>query len=123
MNFGQRLKMVRLSLGLTQQEFADCLHTTKQAISRYENSEREPNLKTAKTFSDLLGIDLALLAGDEVYSPVCDHNAPALNDDERTLIETYHQATEDEKGAIRLILNKYSTSASRQKESAKIIHL
>lgn len=70
MNFGEKLKVIRKSLNISQQEFADRLGTTKQAISRYENSEREPNLKTAKTFSDKLGIDIVLLADDEIYLPV-----------------------------------------------------
>lgn len=69
MNFGEKLKVIRRSLGLTQQEFADRLGTTKQAISRYENSERDPNLRTAKLFSDNLGIDLTLLADDSLYLP------------------------------------------------------
>lgn len=69
MNFGEKLKIIRQSLGLNQQELADRLGTTKQAISRYENSERDPNLRTAKSFSDKLGIDIALLADDSLYLP------------------------------------------------------
>ena len=66
MNFGEKLKAIRLSLNLTQDELAAKLGTTKQAISRYENSEREPNLRTAKEFSEKLGIALAILADDAI---------------------------------------------------------
>lgn len=69
MKFGDKLKIVRCALGLSQQELADRLGTTKQAISRYENSERDPNLRTAKLFSDKLGIDLTILADDNLYLP------------------------------------------------------
>ena len=72
MNFGEKLKLVRCTLGLSQEEFANRLDTTKQAISRYENSEREPNLRTAKSISDKLGIDLTVLADDDLYIPVPD---------------------------------------------------
>lgn len=64
MNFGEKLKAIRLSLELTQDELAARLGTTKQAISRYENSEREPNLRTAREFSEKLGVDLTTLADD-----------------------------------------------------------
>ena len=64
MNFGEKLKAIRLSLELTQDELAARLGTTKQAISRYENSEREPNLRTAREFSEKLGVDLTVLADD-----------------------------------------------------------
>lgn len=72
MTFGEKLKIIRTSLGLSQQELADRLKTTKQAISRYENSEREPNLKTAKFFSEKLGIDITYLADDEIFFCVGD---------------------------------------------------
>lgn len=64
MNFGEKLKAIRLSLELTQDELASRLGTTKQAISRYENSEREPNLRTAREFSMKLGVSLTVLADD-----------------------------------------------------------
>ena len=66
MNFGEKLKTIRLSLDLTQDELAARLGTTKQAISRYENSEREPNLRTAREFSEKLGVSLTVLADDSL---------------------------------------------------------
>lgn len=72
MNFGEKLKIVRKALNLTQQELADRLGVTKQAISRYENSERDPNLRTAKDFSEKLGIDLTILSDDDLYLPTPD---------------------------------------------------
>ena len=70
MTFGEKLKIIRASRNMSQQQMADLLCTTKQAISRYENSEREPNIRTAKVFSEKLGIDLSFLADDELYFPV-----------------------------------------------------
>lgn len=66
MNFGEKIKAIRVALDLTQDEFAARLGTTKQAISRYENSEREPNLRTAREFSKKLGVDLTVLADDSM---------------------------------------------------------
>ena len=62
MAFGERLKATRTTLGLTQEELAEMVGTTKQAISRYENGGREPNLRTAKILADRLGVSLDDLA-------------------------------------------------------------
>jgi repressor LexA len=42
MTFGSKLKQIRLSMGLSQEEFAAKLNTTKQVISRYETEQRTP---------------------------------------------------------------------------------
>lgn len=70
MKFGEKLKAVRLAKGMSQDELARLLGTTKQAISRYENSDRDPNLRTAREFSRVLGIDINILADDTLYLPV-----------------------------------------------------
>lgn len=38
MKKGKRLKQLRVAKGLTQIELAQLLHTTKQTVSKYENS-------------------------------------------------------------------------------------
>ena len=37
MTKGQRIQVLRKSMGITQAEMAKALHTTKQTISKYEN--------------------------------------------------------------------------------------
>ena len=64
MTFGQRLKALRTELSLTQEELAKRCGISKQNISRYENSDREPNIRTAKMLADALGVELAMLAHD-----------------------------------------------------------
>ena len=56
--FGERLKQFRISAGLTQEDLAKKCGITKQNISRYENSKREPNIRTAKAIADALGVML-----------------------------------------------------------------
>lgn len=65
MNFGERLKALRIYHGYTQEELAAKIGTKKQTISRYENSEREPNLKAAKKIANALGVSLEELTPDE----------------------------------------------------------
>lgn len=63
--FYERIKELRLSLKMTQVEFARKLNVTKQCVSNWENGYIQPSIDTlqkiAKTFSVsadyLLGID------------------------------------------------------------------
>lgn len=53
--FGAALKEERKSRGLTLEEMASILGTSKQVLSRYERGERECKLSTAIQFSEALG--------------------------------------------------------------------
>lgn len=64
MSFGNKLKQYRLNLGLSQEELAKKLHTTKQVISRYENEQRSPKLSVAVDIAARLGIPLEMLIDD-----------------------------------------------------------
>lgn len=63
--FGQRLKELRLQAGLTQKQLADRIWVSKAAIGNYELSDRKPSpeiiVKLAKVFhvstDYMLGID------------------------------------------------------------------
>lgn len=64
-DFGTVLRDIRLAKGMSQEEFASLLGTTKQVISRYENGQRTPKITVAKEYADLLGIPLTILLGEE----------------------------------------------------------
>ena len=63
MDFGSSLKDIRDALGLTQDELAQKLSTTKQVISRYERHEREPKAGVIHEWAKKLEIPEACLAG------------------------------------------------------------
>ena len=58
MTFGFKLKNIRTSMGLSQEEFAKKLNTTKQVISHYENDQRTPKITVAQKYAEILGISL-----------------------------------------------------------------
>lgn len=64
-NFGKRLKQIRLSRGMSQDEFARLLGTSKQVISHYETNQRSPKISMAVEFAKRLGIPLSALGDDE----------------------------------------------------------
>lgn len=76
MTFGAKLKNIRISMGLSQEEFAKKLNTTKQVISRYETEQRTPKITIAQEYADVLGISLHDLIDNNVDFPSADNIIP-----------------------------------------------
>lgn len=69
MEFGRMLKQLRKERGLSQDELAALLGTTKQVISRYENAQRMPRLSVVSEYARKLGVPLSLLSGESAAEP------------------------------------------------------
>ena len=63
-NVGNIIKEERLRKGYTQDQLADELHVTRQAVSSWETGRSEPDIKTLKLLSDMLELDAAVLLGE-----------------------------------------------------------
>lgn len=70
MEFGDILKQIRLQRGLTQEDLAALLHTSKQVISRYENKRRIPKVSVLAEYAHALQVPPSYLAGEATPSPV-----------------------------------------------------
>lgn len=78
MTFGEKLKEARQKAGMTQEELAAAVYTTKTAISRYEHNKRVPSGKIFVRLAIVLGADfdmfqmadLAGISGDEFHTGV-----------------------------------------------------
>lgn len=72
------IKEIRQNVNMTQDEMAQALYVTRQAVSRWENGETTPNLETLKQISKMFGVSLnRLLASDQNT----DNTAAELNAD------------------------------------------
>lgn len=69
MPFGDILKQLRRERGMSQDELAALLGTTKQVISRYETGKRVPRLSVVSDFARKLGVPLSVLSGESPMSP------------------------------------------------------
>lgn len=72
---GERLKSLRESEGLTQQELADRLQITRSALSLYETNKREPDNETIRKFADFFEVTTDYLLG-RVDEPCRTRNLP-----------------------------------------------
>ncbi|MDR0839242.1 MAG: helix-turn-helix domain-containing protein [Oscillospiraceae bacterium] len=62
--FGDRLRAIRKEKGMTQDEFAELLGTSKQVLSRYETNQRAPKITVVKEYAQRLGISVDYMLGD-----------------------------------------------------------
>lgn len=56
MSIDQRIAEIRTKQELTQQEMADRLSITRQAVSRWENGETAPSIDTLKLIAETFGV-------------------------------------------------------------------
>ncbi len=73
--FGKRLREIRKERGLTQDELAAILGTSKQILSRYELEQRSPKIEQVKKYAEKLQVSVDFLLGDTeseaVFSSIC----------------------------------------------------
>lgn len=66
MLIGKRLKELRLSRGLTQEELGKILNVTKSTICFYEKEIRIPSLETLIDLSDYFEVTIDYLLGRDI---------------------------------------------------------
>lgn len=64
MTFGEKLKKLRTTNNITQQELADRLYVTRTAVSKWENDRGYPSIDLLKDISRLFGVTLDELISD-----------------------------------------------------------
>lgn len=62
--FNERLRNLRKSRKLTQQELAKSLNYEKQAISNWENDRKNPSQQALNQLSSFFGVSLDFLVGN-----------------------------------------------------------
>lgn len=74
-SFGKRLRTIRKERGMTQDEFAAILGTSKQILSRYELEQRSPKIEQVKKYAEKLQVSVDYLLGDTeseaVFNGIC----------------------------------------------------
>jgi len=83
MTFGNRLKDLRKSKGMTQMELGEKINLSQANISKYESDSLEPNIETLSLLSSLLDVSADYLLGltDDRKAVL-----PRIHDDEVVLL-------------------------------------
>lgn len=64
MTFGEKLKNLRSTNGLTQEQLAEKIFVTRTAVSKWETNNGYPSIDSLKTISNLFGISIDDLISD-----------------------------------------------------------
>lgn len=92
MNFGEKLRVLRIEGKLTQQQMAKILETSKSNISKYEAGTIEPNFDTLRNISHYFDVSMNYLLGDTDTADDIEQEEPFYtNSRERKLIELYRE--------------------------------
>lgn len=68
MKFKDRLKDLRLSKHLTQEEFAKESGLSRSAVGMYESGKRKPSFEVLELIADFFNVNMSYLAGKEPIS-------------------------------------------------------
>lgn len=101
MSIGSRIKEVRLSLQLTQEELAGKVGVTKSAVANYENQVSVPKLEILLRLMSVLNCDANFLYQDEL--PLI---PPEITPEELKQIKRYRTLDEHGKEIIDFLLKK-----------------
>ena len=62
---GENIRVLRLSRGWTQQELAEKLHMTRQAVGHYESGRTTPDVETCRRLAEVFDVTLEVLLEGE----------------------------------------------------------
>lgn len=98
MKFSEKIKTLRNSAELTQQQLSKHLGITASAIGYLENGQRDPTGSTLVAYAKFFNVTIDYLVGlepdieDRFFLPLTKENpAPILNQDGKELIEIFNQ--------------------------------
>lgn len=70
MTLGEKLKEVRKRFGLSQENLAEILNVSRQAITKWENDNGLPDISNLQEISKVFGITIDYLVNNETALPV-----------------------------------------------------
>ena len=96
MNIGHKIKNLRKSRKMTQEDFAAKIGVSRSTLSCYEIGQRTPHLKTLQEIAEIFGVGLdyfGISATDEAFDLLARAKEVFENNDipEQTKDELYHE--------------------------------
>ncbi|MGO4219494.1 helix-turn-helix domain-containing protein [Bacillus sp. YAF12_1] len=99
---GKRIKEIRMSLGYTQQQFADSVDISKPMISYIESGKRTPSRDTVSKISNLGNVSADYVMGLSNYKNLDESQSSEVKTELHNMINKIEKLDEDKQ---KLILN------------------
>lgn len=87
MSFSENLKLIRKEKGISQEELAEILDVSRQAVSKWEQSNGYPEVEKLLLLASKLNISLDSLMAEEIIQSDC---KKIVNMSGKILIKTYN---------------------------------
>ncbi len=97
-----RIKDLRISRGMKQEELADLLHCSRPSLSKYEQEQIDLNTKMVFQLCDIFGCTSDYLLGRSAMPNT------KLTEEEYALIRQYRAADERSRKMVQLTLEPFS---------------
>lgn len=88
MTFAEKLQTLRRTKGMSQEQLAEQLNVSRQAISKWELGESMPDTENVIRLSKLFNVSIDYLLNDEFQS---DDDIPAVKENRQLLKSEYHK--------------------------------
>ena len=115
--FGQRLSRIRKEKGFTQNEIADKVGVTSQAVSKWENDLASPDIDILLKLSEIFDISVDELLGKETKKTVL-NDKPSKKDIDKMIFKIIVTSADGDKVNVNLPLALVKTLMD--KDSGKI---
>lgn len=102
----KNLKVLRKEKNISQQQLANILEISQQAINKYENHKVEPDISTLIAMADYFGVTLDYLVG-RFESEYSEDNV-VITDSEKELILNFKKLTESEKTGVKALIETFN---------------
>lgn len=104
-----KLKMLRQSNGISQQQLADILTVSQQSINKYENHGVEPDIATLIKIADYFNVSLDYLTGRSDVREMAEKTKMSdLSDEEVYIIKQFRILTPNQRKCISLLIDSYN---------------
>ena len=120
MEFGQRLKNLRLSQKRTQQDLASCIGVSVVAVRSWEHGSKKPSMDALVSLSKSLGVSVDSLLGiTGCFQPI----GVILSPTEKTLLNNYQMLDSYGKKAVETMcaLEKERVDALQKVRESNVV--
>ena len=117
---GERLRRMRISRHMTQQDMGDVLGVSRNAVSQYESGKGEPSLEIMFIYCDYFHVDMNELSG--YPQPEIIPAGPSLTSEEMQMIEAYRRRDDLHRKIIRSLCfeaESYRTEIQEKNDALK----
>ena len=102
----KNLKALRKEKNISQQQLANILEISQQAINKYENHKVEPDINTLIAMADYFGVTLDYLVGR--FENEKSENNFVITEAEKDLIFNYKKLSETEKTGVKALIETFN---------------